>query len=371
MATERLLIEDLLLSGGTQPRVQVNEEVIAEYAELLLADPQFEMPSISVARSGDLQWPWDGFHRIYAYKKAGRLVIPATVKNGSLRDAQLWSKGANEGHGLRRTDADKRAAVTDMMMDAEWVKWSDRVIAEHCKVSHPLVAKIRAEISTGNDSSSNSQRTGKDGKQRPSTTTVYCKRCQRLGNPVKDCQGCKDARDVSRKEKEEKQAAKEAEQSAKQKAKEEREQAAAAAKAEKDRQRSEKQAEKEKANAEREERRRAKQENQDADTASDQKRTKTENPEYDGLPKSVANALADTWHAECAKLLSRMRKECKSAFSWSSWLDAAVLDHLKAAEECFLTAVPKKVCPDCKGQKTVDKKACLTCRQGGYLASQS
>lgn len=95
---------------------------------------------------------------------------------------------------------------------------------------------------------------------------------------------------------------------------------------------------------------------------------KPKNP--DDLPKSVANALADTWHAECARLLSKMRTECKGAFGWSSWLDGSVLDHLKNAEECFVTAIPRKVCPDCKGQKAVNKESCQTCRGGGYLGSQ-
>jgi len=88
------------------------------------------------------------------------------------------------------------------------------------------------------------------------------------------------------------------------------------------------------------------------------------------LPKSVRNALADTWHADCAHTLAKFRQQCKGAFSWSSWLDAAVLDHLKAAEECFLTAIPRKVCPDCKGKKQLDKKPCQKCRHGGYMAGQ-
>jgi hypothetical protein len=91
----------------------------------------------------------------------------------------------------------------------------------------------------------------------------------------------------------------------------------------------------------------------------------------DELPKSVQNALADTWHAECAMILSRMRAEAKSAFSWSSWLDPNVLEHLKAAEDMFKTAVPTKVCPDCSGQKQDKGKACQRCRQGGYLGSQT
>ena len=90
----------------------------------------------------------------------------------------------------------------------------------------------------------------------------------------------------------------------------------------------------------------------------------------EGLPKSVQMALNDQWHADCAKALNRMRTECKGAFSWSSWLDGEVLVHLKAAEECFLAAVPKVICPDCKGMKQVKKVACLRCKNGGYLASQ-
>ncbi len=89
-----------------------------------------------------------------------------------------------------------------------------------------------------------------------------------------------------------------------------------------------------------------------------------------GLPKDVANALADTWHLECARLLSKMAKECKGAFTWSQWLDGSVLDHLKSAEQCFLSAAPRKVCPDCQGMKKVEKVPCQRCRHGGYLGAQ-
>ena len=88
------------------------------------------------------------------------------------------------------------------------------------------------------------------------------------------------------------------------------------------------------------------------------------------LPKSVRSALADTWHADCASKLATLRRECKSAFSWSVYLDAAILDRLKEAEDLFLTAMPRKKCPDCKGQKKVGKENCKRCRASVYLASQ-
>ena len=88
------------------------------------------------------------------------------------------------------------------------------------------------------------------------------------------------------------------------------------------------------------------------------------------LPKSTRSALADTWHADCASKLAALRRECKSAFSWSVYLDAAILDRLKEAEELFLTAMPRKRCPDCNGQKKVEGENCQRCRASGYLASQ-
>lgn len=95
---------------------------------------------------------------------------------------------------------------------------------------------------------------------------------------------------------------------------------------------------------------------------------KTEEPK---LPKSVANAMADTWHAECAAALASMRKQVKTNINWSEWLSKEVLDHLKAAEEYFLAAMPRKLCDACKGFQSVGKLKCARCRGCGYLASQA
>ena len=47
---------------------------------------------------------------------------------------------------LPRTDADKRHAVNLLLKDDEWVKWSDSEIGRQCKVSHPLVGRIRRSL---------------------------------------------------------------------------------------------------------------------------------------------------------------------------------------------------------------------------------
>ena len=54
--------------------------------------------------------------------------------------------GANHGHGLRRTNADKRRAVETLLRDQEWTKWSDREIARQCAVSNRFVSDVRPAI---------------------------------------------------------------------------------------------------------------------------------------------------------------------------------------------------------------------------------
>lgn len=47
-------------------------------------------------------------------------------------------------HGLPRTNADKRRAVSVLLADPEWAKWSNREIARRCVVTHGLVNSIRS-----------------------------------------------------------------------------------------------------------------------------------------------------------------------------------------------------------------------------------
>lgn len=62
----------------------------------------------------------DSYH---AYRAAGVDEVPAEVRTGTLRDAVLYSVGANAAHGLRRSNAGKRRAVETLLADAEWAAW--------------------------------------------------------------------------------------------------------------------------------------------------------------------------------------------------------------------------------------------------------
>lgn len=139
------VLSEIRLDGGTQPRTELNQAIIAEYAELLAQGVQF--PAITVYFDGVNYWLADGFHRYWGAKQADT-ELAVHVIQGSQRDAILHSVGANANHGLRRSNEDKRKAVTTLLLDEEWCQWSDRAIARQCQVSTPLVGKLRQELSS-------------------------------------------------------------------------------------------------------------------------------------------------------------------------------------------------------------------------------
>lgn len=134
-----LKLSDIRIDGGTQARVSINEEAVAEYAERL--SESVPLPDVVVFFDGADHWLADGFHRFHATKRIGAVDIPADVRQGTNLDAQMYAFGANQAHGLRRTNADKRKAVEGMVGICPGM--SDRAIANHCGVSHTLVTGVR------------------------------------------------------------------------------------------------------------------------------------------------------------------------------------------------------------------------------------
>jgi hypothetical protein len=104
-------------------------------------------PPIVLFRDGPRYTLADGFHRVLAARAAGLTEFPALVRAGNERDALLYSVSANAGHGLPRSNADKRKAVSLLLADPEWSTWSDNAIARYCQVSQVLVSKMRKSAS--------------------------------------------------------------------------------------------------------------------------------------------------------------------------------------------------------------------------------
>ncbi len=136
-----LSLESIRRDGGTQPRDSLNEDTVREYAERVEAGDAF--PAVTVFFDGAEYWLADGFHRAAAFASVGKAEIEADVRQGTQRDAVLFSVGANAAHGLPRSNADKRRAVLVLLNDPEWSRWSDREVAKRCNVSHTYVREVR------------------------------------------------------------------------------------------------------------------------------------------------------------------------------------------------------------------------------------
>ena len=134
---------EIRLDGGTQPRAEIDQDLVSEYAECL-----DKLPPVTVFFDGVKYWLADGFHRFHAHNRANLSEINCIVINGTQRDAILHSVGVNADHGKRRTNEDKRKAVLTLLKDEEWSKWSNRQIAKACKVSPGFVDIIRKDLPT-------------------------------------------------------------------------------------------------------------------------------------------------------------------------------------------------------------------------------
>lgn len=143
-----LKTEEIRIDGGTQTRVGTNNDVVTEYKAAIEEGATF--PPVVVFHDGEAYWLADGFHRFQAHSDLEMKDILTEVRQGTRRDAVLFSVGANASHGLQRSPADKRRAVEALLADEEWVVWTDREIARRTNTSAPFVGKVRAEV-TVND----------------------------------------------------------------------------------------------------------------------------------------------------------------------------------------------------------------------------
>lgn len=151
--TKLIDLSDIQADPRAQPRTTVFTEKIGEYVEDMGRGDNF--PPLIVFFDETTYWLADGFHRYFAAKAAERKKFSCDIRPGGLREAILYSCGANAAHGLRRTNADKRRAVAKLFDDEEWTKWSDPEIARHCSVTAHFVLSCRKDFaaSLGSDPS--------------------------------------------------------------------------------------------------------------------------------------------------------------------------------------------------------------------------
>jgi hypothetical protein len=123
--------------------VAFDEATAQEYCDQIFEGAEF--PPLEVAQVKDKFYLWDGFHRFEAYKRLERRKIPVSITKVASKEAALeLALGANQKHGLRLTNADKRHKVE--LAFGMWPKVSDNEIAKKTGVSQPFVSKLKKEI---------------------------------------------------------------------------------------------------------------------------------------------------------------------------------------------------------------------------------
>ena len=142
---KKLNLDVIRIDGDTQPREELDQEMVAEYAELMRDGVKF--PPVVTFFDGSSYWLVDGFHRYFATKSNGLVSIESEVKEGTQREAQLQSMTANsKQHGKPATAKDKRRSVLRMLKDEEWSGWSNQKIAEWIGVSKMTVGRIKISL---------------------------------------------------------------------------------------------------------------------------------------------------------------------------------------------------------------------------------
>ena len=137
----KLKLSSIRIDGGTQARVALNEDKVREYADKMKDGHPFDPAKVMF--DGSDYWLVDGFHRYFACKQNAFPDIECTVTEGTLRDAQWASFGANAGHGLQYTRDDIRTMVERILADEEWNKHSNNEIAKHVGCSAMTVGRIK------------------------------------------------------------------------------------------------------------------------------------------------------------------------------------------------------------------------------------
>ncbi len=139
-----LFINDLKLDQEYQARNRTDDTVVKEYEAVIVDGGIF--PPIQVVKVGSEQILVDGFHRVRALLNQGRDRVEAEVTVGDRGLALKMAIGANQTHGLRRTNADKVKAISMALNDFELSCKSDRELAQLCGVSAPTVASVRERL---------------------------------------------------------------------------------------------------------------------------------------------------------------------------------------------------------------------------------
>lgn len=160
---EQVEIESIQTNGGTQPRAGINEQHVQDLVEAINRGDT--LPAVDVYFDGSQYWLYDGFHRVEAHNRCRKSTILANIHQGTQADAQWASYGANPGHGLKRTNEDKRRAVLAALRHPNAASLSNVQIAAHVHVDEGTIRNYRAQMEASSEIPKMGERTVTRGGQ--------------------------------------------------------------------------------------------------------------------------------------------------------------------------------------------------------------
>jgi hypothetical protein len=172
---QRIELSLIAIEEALQPRATMSREAITQYAEDMLAGVEFPPVRVwHIEGRGDLPYLTSGFHRYFAAKSAEIEEIEVEIFEGSWEDA-LWDAAQTnrefDDTGQRRTAKDRRRA-TEMALRAK-PHLSNPLIADEIGVTDKTVASARRKLEATSEIPKLDRRTGKDGKERPSSNVKH------------------------------------------------------------------------------------------------------------------------------------------------------------------------------------------------------
>jgi hypothetical protein len=177
---EPLALHTLTMSSLTQPRVQLRQDVIDDYAGKMhkergrtgwVINPMTKKrwEPIVVFTDGDSFWLADGYHRVKAAQKRGLQLFQAKFRKGTKFDAFKFSLSVNENHGLKRSKGDQAHIARKALLDPHLRRLSSRELGDLTLMSHTYILKIKKQMIADGLIPDDETVKGGDGKIYPAT----------------------------------------------------------------------------------------------------------------------------------------------------------------------------------------------------------
>jgi hypothetical protein len=160
-----VFIDDIDLDSSPRVRAEMQSDTAQDYASAYKSKKQLPPPQVFQVNGSKHLLLADGRHRLAALKLNGQKAIACEVHTGTFEDCLKFALLANEAHGLRRTNADKRACVESAVK--QWTGASSRDLAELCGVSHSFVETCRKpEVATESKANESKDEDKKDSSRK-------------------------------------------------------------------------------------------------------------------------------------------------------------------------------------------------------------